>query len=152
MLVGRLKGVRSASLWLFRSTSLQDLLSGLGHRILIFNLTEGSKRQLRGLGLLDRWCVRGAFGDCCSHVVFSLLIFVVCRLLTYLLLDVLLEHDDILIFCAGRVATLFSIRKCSAGRELPKGHMVLSTYPDSIWFCCILRDFNWLSVMIFFFN
>jgi hypothetical protein len=90
-------------------------------RILTFNLAEGSKSQLRGLGLLDRWCVRGAFGDCCSHVVFSLLIFVVCRLLTYLLLDVLLEHDDILIFCAGSVATVFSYKRVFNGSEIAQG-------------------------------
>ena len=87
-------------------------------RILTFNLAEGSKSQLRGLGLLDRWCVRGAFGDCCSHVVFSLLIFVVCRLLDYLLLDILVKHDDILILCTGRVATLFSYRNVFGGSRI----------------------------------
>jgi hypothetical protein len=90
-------------------------------RILTFNLAEGSKSQLRGLGLLDRWCVRGAFGDCCSHVVFSLLIFVICRLLNYLFLDVLVKHDDILIFCAGRVATLFNYKKVFGGSGIAYG-------------------------------
>ena len=110
-----LRSLLSRHLRQLLSGSLHHLLSGLGLRILTFNLIEGSKRQLRGLGLLDRWCVRGAFGDCCSPVVFSLLIFVVCRLLNFLLLDVLVKHDDILISCAGRVATLFSYKKVFGG-------------------------------------